>query len=174
MGSKIQRVTPLHTPGSGISYPLTGGAAATVYIRPPAIAGQVELQVLGASTDTFSVSVPAIAAGAIADVAYSYNPKGFPTSFTLVAGASGMIFANITFTALPKDCGEIGISQSLSFGAGGAANPGSTLWTLQPQIAYQLASISGTIRFFSPKGCDAQSVTVLAFTALVATPPTVT
>ena len=172
--STVQRVTPYFVPGIGLVYPTSGGAANSLPIRPPAIVGAVELQPLGASSDSFTVNIPAIAAGATVDVPYTYSPAMFPTSFSLVVGASGIVIADVFFPTLPTGCGLLGYSKSLVFGIGPPVNPGSPSWVLAARQTYQAASVQGAFRFFSPAGCAAQSITVAAYMVMLCKPPIVT
>src|ERR1700677_622746 len=158
--SNVQRVPIAYTPGGGFFMPITGGAANSLPIRPPAIVGAVELQALGYSSDNFSLDVPEIAAGDTADVPYVYNAATFKVNFSLVAGASGLVIADLLFPVLPTGCGVLGYSKSLVFAIGPPQQAGSPTWTLVPRQTYQAASIQGSIRFFSPAGCAAQSLTV--------------
>lgn len=178
MGSKVQRVPMAHTAGGGITYPITGGAAHSLDIRPAAIAGLVELQVLGFSNDSITIQVPAIAAGATVDVPFTYNPQTLPVSFKLVPGSSGLIYVDIDFPTLPVDATgnvlcECGISKSLTFAIGSQSQPGTSAWTLTPVQQYQAPSIQGTVRFFAPTGTAATSVTFVAWSFLICKPPTV-
>jgi hypothetical protein len=171
--SNVQRVPIAYTRGGGFFMPITGGAANSIPIRPPAIVGAVELQALGFSSDSFSLDVPAIAAGATADVPYVYSPATFKVNFSLVAGATGQVFGDILLPTLPTGCGILGYSKSLVFAIGPPQQPGSPTWTLVARQTYQAASIQGSIRFFSPAGCDAQSITVGGWILLVCSPPIV-
>lgn len=173
MSSKVQRVTIGSTPGGGPFSLLTMGAAASVGIRPPAILGSVELQALAMSRDTFKLSVPAVAAGQTSDVNYEYIPQGFPTSFILVGGASGLIIADVNTPVLYPNLGILGVSQSLEFGLGPPQVGGSTLWTIQPNQKYQLTAITGAVRFFSAAGSSAQTVQMVGWAVLLCKPPTV-
>jgi hypothetical protein len=172
--SQVQRVPIAFTPGAGFFVPLTGGAANSIPIRPPAIVGAIELQTLGVSSDSFSINVPEIAAGAFADVPYAYNPSSFPIAFSLVGGASGWVFGDIVVPTLPAACGIMGISRSLVFSLGPPQQPGSPIWTLTARQQYQSASIQGSIRLFSPAGCDAQTLTVVGWIFMLCKPPIVT
>ena len=174
MASKVQRTPIGYTQGGGFFNPLTVGAAASVGIRPPAINGVVELQALGSSSDQFSLNIPAIAAGAMVDVPYTYTPASFPVNFSLVPGATGLVFADILFPTLPMDCGIIGISKSLVFAVGPPQQPGSASWLLVQRQTYQAATVQGAIRFFSPAGCGAQSLTVVGWISMLCKPPQVT
>lgn len=174
-GSKVQRVPPGFTTGGGTFLPIASGAAGSLGIRPPAIKGLVELQTLGFSNDTFTVTVPTIAANGTADVPYTYNPSTLPVRFQLVRGASGLIYVDIDLPQLPQGLGIIGFSKSLTFALGSVAAPGSANWQLSPQTQYQAPSIQGSIRFFSPAGTTAStSVQFVAWSFLLCKPPTVT
>jgi len=172
MGS-VQRTTPIFTTAGGFANPLLAGAANSVGIRPPAIVGAVELQPLGTSSDSFTLNVPAIDAGAFVDVDYTYKPSGFPVNFSLVVGATGLVFADILFPKLPAGCGLLGLSKSLVFAIGPPVEAGSPTWSLTQRQTYQGASIQGTMRFFSPAGCDAQSLTAVGWILLLCKPPLV-
>ena len=173
MGSQVQRVPIAFTQGGGAFVPLTGGAAASVSIRPPAILNVAELQVLGISTDVLSTDIPAIAAGATADVPYTYYPAGLPVNFTLVNGAKGLLVADIGFPVLPVGCGLIGYSRSVTFGIGPSA-AGSPSWTLVAGQQYQAATVAGTLRWFSAAGCDKQTIAMYGWAQLLCAPPQVT
>lgn len=170
----LQRASIQFTPGLGFWIPLTGGGANSIPIRPPAIVNAVELQALGVDQSSFTVNIPAIAAGQFADVAYTYTPAGLPVNFSLVAGASGVIMADLIFPTLPTACGWIGYSKSLVFAIGPPVIPGSATWTLTQRQTYQAPSIQGSIRFFSPAGSAAQSLTVAGWAMLLCKPPIVT
>jgi len=172
--SNVQRVTPYYVPGVGIVYPTGGGAANSLPVRPPAIANAVELQTLGSSSDSFTVNIPDIAAGALVDVPYTYSPAGLPVNFSLVVGATGIIVADVFFPTLPTGCGLLGYSKSLVFGIGPPVNPGSPLWVLSARQTYQAASVQGAFRFFSPAGCSAQTLTASGWIVMLCRPPTVT
>ena len=174
MPSKVQRTPIGFTQGGGFFNPLTVGAAASVGIRPPAIAGSVELQALGMSSDQFTVNVPAIAAGQFSDVTYTYTPAAFPVNFSLVPGATGLVFADILFPTLPPDCGILGVTKSLVFAIGPPQQPGSGSWILTQRQTYQAATIQGAIRFFSPAGSVAQTVNVVGWILMLCKPPIVT
>lgn len=173
MPSRVQRVPIGYTPGGGPFSLLTMGAAGSVGIRPPAILGDVELQALAMSRDTFSLQVPALLEGGTQDVDYSYIPQGFPQSFTLVGGASGIIISDVNVPVLSPDLGVLGVSQSLKFGIGPPQNAGSTTWTIQPNQKYQLTQVVGSVRFFAPSGSSKQTVQMVGWAVLLCKPPTV-
>lgn len=173
MPSRVQRVPIGYTPGGGPFSLLTMGAAGSVGIRPPAILGDVELQALAMSRDTFNLKVPELAAGATQDVNYSYIPQGFPQSFILVGGASGIVIADVNVPVLYPGLGVLGVSMSLKFGIGAPQNAGSTTWTIQANQKYQLTQVVGAVRFFSPAGSDAQQVQMVGWAVLLCKPPTV-
>jgi len=171
--SNVQRVPIAFSQGAGFFVPVTGGAANSIPIRPPAIVGAVELQALGYDNSNFPLDVPAIAAGDTVDVPFTYNPKTFSVNFSLVGGASGVVFGDIFFPALPTGCGMLGYSKSLVFAVGPPQQPGSPIWSLVARQTYQAAQIQGSIRFFSPAGCDAQTITVGGWMFMLCAPPTV-
>lgn len=172
MSSSVQRAPIAFTTGGGFFVPITAGAAASVSIRPPAILNVTELQVLGFSSDVLSTTVPALAAGATADVPYTYTPAGLPVNFTLVNGAGGIIISDIGIPVLPDDVMLGGISSSLTFGIG-PSEPGSPSWTLVAGQQYQTITIGGSIRWYSPGGCAEQTISLFGQTMLLCSPPMV-
>jgi hypothetical protein len=170
----LQRVPIAFSVGKGVHVPVNTGAANSIAVRPPAIPGAIEWQTLGVSSDNVMLAVPAIAAGATADVPFSFVPASLPIKFQLAPNASGVILAQLALPTLPVSLCIGCISQSLTFGLGAPVEAGSTSWTLQPRQAYQSATIGGSVRFFAPVKADAQSVTLVAWTVILCRPPTVT
>src|SRR5271154_7183268 len=127
--SSSQRVSISTTRNKGPSYPTTV-VATTLAAVPNVIATATLAQVLGLSTQTVPVAVPALASGAPQDISFSFALRAFPVPFMLATCVLQAQPAEpTTIVALP--------ALSLTFGSGGTSQPGSGVWSFSNLGSYQ-------------------------------------
>src|SRR5271155_4665366 len=169
--SSSQRVSISTTRNKGPSYPTTV-VATTLAAVPNVIATATLAQVLGLSTQTVPVAVPALASGAPQDISFSFALRAFPVPFMLATNATGYVFATCVLQAQPAEPTTIVAlpALSLTFGSGGTSQPGSGVWSFSNLGSYQGLAVAVTVRVVSLAGAPAQSLSFLGQAQLIGVP----
>jgi hypothetical protein len=147
-----QRI-PLSGNSQGASYAaLAKGATAVQVAAAPVTPSINQQQVVTSNTVTFTAKIPAIAAGAFADVPYNVM-LGLP-SFSLAQGCSGQVVVVLDLAEQPVGALVV-FSKQFAYGGVGPSNT----WTLPASGRFQAGRAVGTLRVFSPAGCAEQTLT---------------
>jgi hypothetical protein len=159
-------------PTGGPDYPLNTAASNIATAPPVIIAGAPILQTLGVFSGTLVVPVEAIAAGDVQDVTFQIPLTTFPSPFTLLKSATGLILASVLLQSPPSPATcVVGLpALSLFFKNGLQLTPGSGTWTIRPGVQYSGPTLQAVLRIGALKDTGAQKITVLAQAHLVGIP----
>lgn len=147
--------SPLTADRSGGHFNQLGRGSTSVH-TPGALTTQAltEPDIIAVNVQTFTVDLPALAAGATADVPFE-APLGLP-SFTLSAGVTGFIDVNLTLVQLPTNV-LIDFSQQLSYGG----VPSSNQWSIPAGGTFAGGKAPGVVRAYAFAAAPAQTITIL-------------
>ena len=128
--------TSIHTPG-----PLT-------------TQNLVEGSVIAVNIQTFTVAIPALAAGTSVDVPFTQS-LGLP-NFNLTAGVTGFVDVDLEISDFGSGL-MLCVSQQIGYGGVAAQNT----WSLTAGASFAGGQVSGTVRAFAIADVPAQSITLL-------------
>lgn len=172
MTSNTGRTPIAVLPKRGVHYPTTKTASNLPTAPPVIIAGAPILQTLGVYSGSFTIKVPALAAGQVYEVTQQVSLTTFPSPFTLQKGATGQVTASIFLQNPPLQAPTIVSVSALSlfFKNGLQTGPGTGTWTVKSGVTYSGPTLLASFRVTAQTPTEAQDIVFVTHAQLVGIP----